>query len=172
MKLSKLGVFPLMGLLLAVLIGSISFAKMEKGMTHSGTPGHTILTVDQLKWMGAPSALPSGAQIAILEGNPMKSGPYTMRILAPANYRVPPHWHSELEHVTVVSGTFYLGLGDKFDTTKGKELTTGSFAVMHPKVKHYAWTTEETVIQLHGIGPWNIHYINPADDPRNMKKTY
>jgi quercetin dioxygenase-like cupin family protein len=89
-----------------------------------------------------------------------------MRLKLPANYRIPAHWHPADEHVTVLSGTFHMGMGDKLDTAKGKALGVGSFALMPAKARHFAYTNEETIIQLHGMGPWGINYVNPADDPR------
>jgi quercetin dioxygenase-like cupin family protein len=92
-----------------------------------------------------------------------------MRLKLPANYRIPAHWHPADEHVTVISGTFNMGTGDVLDTTTGKTLPAGSFALMPAQMHHFAWTSEETVLQLHGVGPWQIHYINPADDPRTQQ---
>jgi hypothetical protein len=75
-----------------------------------------------------------------------------------------------VEHVTVVSGTFNLGMGDKFDDKAGQAMPAGTFGFLPPMMKHFAWATGETVIQLHGMGPWEIVYVNPADDPRGAKK--
>ena len=74
------------------------------------------------------------------------------------------------EHVTVISGTFNLGMGEKVDKSGGRALSAGAFAFMPPGMRHFAWTTGETVIQLHGTGPWKINYVNPADDPRKTKQ--
>ncbi len=74
------------------------------------------------------------------------------------------------EHITVISGTFYIGTGDKFDEAAGKELGAGGYMVMPAGMKHYAWTPAEAIIQVHGMGPFVIKYVNPADDPRNPKK--
>ncbi len=125
---------------------------------------------DQVKWVNAPPMLPSGAMMAVLEGNPMKPGPFTIRMKAPAAYKIPPHWHSADEHITVLSGTLNLGMGGKFDTSMGKSLPAGSYIVLPAGMKHFAWTDEETVIQLHGMGPWNITYVNPADNPMKHKQ--
>jgi len=84
----------------------------------------------------------------------------------PANFKVPPHWHPAIERVTVLSGTLHLGTGDTFDQAKAKALPAGSISIMEPKMHHFAWTGEETVVQLSGMGPWGITYVNPADDPR------
>lgn len=136
---------------------------------HSAQPGdaghHLMVTPDELKWADVPS-LPAGAKIAVIEGPPTEAVPFTFQLKLPANYRIPAHWHPAIEHVTVISGTFNMGAGDKLDPSKTKALYTGSVAVMQPKTTHFAWTKEETVIQVHGVGPWGITYVNPADDPR------
>jgi hypothetical protein len=127
---------------------------------------HSMVAAADLKWVDVPS-LPPGAQVSILEGPMDKAAPFTARLRVPANYRIPPHWHPAIEHVTVLSGTLYMGLGDKLDTTKGKPVHRGDFAVMQAHTPHFAYTTAEPVeIQLHGIGPWGVTYLNPADDPR------
>jgi quercetin dioxygenase-like cupin family protein len=129
-------------------------------------PHHTIVLPDEVKWSPAPASLPAGAQVMLLEGNPAKAEPLTMRLKFPAGYRLAPHTHPAIEHVTVLSGTFHIAPGESFDPSKGKRLPVGSFAVMPVGVPHFAWASEETVIQLHSVGPWGITYLNPADDPR------
>ena len=133
----------------------------------SGTQSaHVMVTPGNLKWTDGPPSLPAGSKAAVIEGDPKNPGPFTMRLKLPANYKIPPHWHPAEEHVTVISGTLNMGMGDKFDASKGNALPVGSFAVMPAKANHFAFTNEETVIQLHGMGPWGITYVNPADDPR------
>ena len=132
----------------------------------SATPPHVMVSPAEMKWADGPGSLPAGAKFAVIEGDPKNPGLFTMRLKLPASYRIPAHWHPADEHVTVISGTFNMGMGDKLDATKGHALSVGSFAVMPAKTNHYAFTNEETVIQLHGVGPWGINYVNPADDPR------
>ena len=93
-----------------------------------------------------------------------------MRLFMPDGYRIPPHTHPKVEHVTIVSGTFNLGMGEKFDEGKTKPMPAGTFAYWPAGMKHFAWAKGETVVQVHAIGPWKIDYLNPADDPRNAKK--
>jgi quercetin dioxygenase-like cupin family protein len=119
-----------------------------------------------LKWADVPS-LPKGAKIAMIEGPLSEAVPFTVRLKFPANYRIPPHWHPAVERVTVLSGTFHLGMGDTFEAKAAHALVTGATAIMQPGIHHYAWTDRETVVQLHGTGPWGITYLNPNDDPRN-----
>jgi len=127
---------------------------------------HTMAAPDQLKWADVPS-LPAGAKVAILEGPLNQAVPLTFRLKFPANYEIPAHWHPGIEHVTVISGTFHMGTGDKLDRSRTTALSGGGFAVMQPKTTHFGWTqSEETIVQVHGVGPWGITYVNPADDPR------
>jgi uncharacterized RmlC-like cupin family protein len=92
--------------------------------------------------------------------------PFTVRLRFPANYKIPAHWHPAVERVTVLSGTFHMGVGDKLDPQNATPLIPGSIAIIQPKTNHFAWTKEETVVQLNGVGPWGITYVNPKDDPR------
>ena len=124
-----------------------------------------MVTPTDLKWADAKS-IPPGAKLAVIEGTLDKAVPFTFRVKFPADYKLPAHWHPAIEHVTVISGTFNMGMGDKLDTQKTKALTPGSAAIMQPKTNHFAWTGEETEIQVHGVGPWAINYVNPEDDPR------
>jgi quercetin dioxygenase-like cupin family protein len=124
------------------------------------------VNTSQLKWGPAPDALPKGAQIAVLSGDPAKDGLYVVRLRLPAGYKVPAHNHPTAEMVTVLTGKFHLGMGDKLDEKKAMLLTAGGFAEAPAKMNHYAWTTGPTVLQIHGQGPFEINYVNPADDPR------
>ena len=124
-----------------------------------------------IEWKQGPAALPPGAKMAALEGDPTKEGPFVVRFQFPAGYHVPPHTHPKTERVTVISGTLYLAAGEALDRKNTKSLPAGSFGFWPAGMKHTAWSEGETVIQLHGIGPWQINYVNPADDPRNAKKS-
>lgn len=123
-----------------------------------------------LQWRNGPASLPAGAQFAVLEGDPTKEGPFTMRLRLPDGFRIPPHTHPAVERVTVLSGTFNLGVGDKFNAAATQPMTAGTFGFWPPGMKHFAWAQGETILQLHGVGPWRLEYVNPADDPRNAEK--
>jgi quercetin dioxygenase-like cupin family protein len=127
---------------------------------------HVAVSADQLKWGPAPPAVPKGAQIAILAGDPSKDGLYVYRVKVPAGYKVPPHIHPNDENVTVISGTFNIGMGGTFDEKNGQALKAGGFVHMPKGMQHFAWYPEETIIQVHGMGPQTITYVNPADDPQ------
>ena len=127
--------------------------------------GHKMISPNDLKWSDIPS-LPPGAKVAVIEGPLNEAVPFTFRLKFPANYQIPAHWHPAVERVTVISGTFYMGLGDKLDMKKPMALSPGSVMIIQPKTNHFAWTKEEVVVQLNGTGPWAVTYVNPADDPR------
>src|SRR6201984_3830682 len=130
--------------------------------------GHTFVTPSDLKWTDVP-ALPPGAKIAVIEGPLNEAGPFPVRIKLPADFKIPAHSHPAIEHVTVISGTFNIGMGDKLDPSKTQAIPAGGVAIMQPKKKHFPWTQEKTNLQVHGVGPWAVNYVDPADDPR--KKT-
>jgi quercetin dioxygenase-like cupin family protein len=124
----------------------------------------------EINWKDGPGSLPLGAKFAVLEGDPAKEGPFVMRVRMPDGYRIPPHWHPKVERITVISGSFNLGMGEKFDQSATREMAAGTFGFWPAGMRHFVWTKGETVIQLHGIGPWVITYVNPTDDPRGAKK--
>jgi len=124
----------------------------------------------EVKWKKGPESLPAGAEIAVLEGDPSKPGPFVFRVKAPDGFTIPPHTHPKAERITVIAGTFHIAMGEKIDKAMGKAMPTGSFGYWPAGMKHFAWVTGETIVQFHGEGPWQINYLNPADDPRNAKK--
>jgi quercetin dioxygenase-like cupin family protein len=125
-----------------------------------------VFKPDALTWKPNP-VFPKGAQTVILEGNPTKPGLFVIHTKFPANYQVPPHTHPVSEVVTVLSGSFWNGMGDKFDPQKGEMMKAGSAFVLPAKHPHYVWTTnEEVIVQVSAVGPFGIDYLNPADDPR------
>jgi quercetin dioxygenase-like cupin family protein len=129
---------------------------------------HKMLKPDQLQW-GPAKSLPAGAQVVVMYGDPGKESAFALRVKLPANYKVPPHTHPKPEVLTVVSGTFQLGMGEMADKNKAEPLPAGSFVTFPASTPHFAFTDEETVIQLNSIGPWGITYVNPKDDPRQTQ---
>jgi quercetin dioxygenase-like cupin family protein len=155
----------LVTLLAVVLIHTpLSAEEMQSTDMHLYAP-------TSIEWKAGPATLPPGARMAVLEGDLAKEGPFVVRFQFPAGYHVPRHTHPKTERVTVISGTLYLATGDALDRSSAKELPAGSFGYWPAGMKHTAWSDDETVIQLHGIGPWQINYLNPADDPRNARKS-
>lgn len=128
--------------------------------------GHIMLQSADLKWGEGPASLPPGAKLVVIEGVLANPGPFTARLKFPAGFTVKPHWHPAIEHVTVLSGTLHFGTGEKFDPKKMKAMRAGSFIVMPPQSPHFASAKGETILQIHGVGPWGVTYVNPEDDPR------
>jgi len=109
-------------------------------------------------------------RMTVLEGDPGKANVlYTFRTELPDHFMIPPHFHPADEHITIISGTFNMGMGDHFDQTKTKAMPAGSFAVMPKGCHHFAWTEGKTIIQVHAIGPWGMTFVNPQDHPCFMK---
>jgi anti-sigma factor ChrR (cupin superfamily) len=137
------------------------------GMTTASAqgPDHRMISPNDLKWSDVPS-LPPGAKMAVIEGPMSEAVTFTVRLKFPANYQIPAHWHPAVERVTVLSGTFYMGVGDRLDTQKSAPLSAGSMMILQPRTHHFAWTKDEVVVQLNGTGPWGVTYVNAADDPR------
>jgi mannose-6-phosphate isomerase-like protein (cupin superfamily) len=141
-------------------------------LTFIPQPAHAqnTFTPDQVKFGPAPPFLPSGAQLAVLEGDPMaSSGDFTIRLKMPDGYKIAPHTHPNRENVTVLSGALTVGMGDKFDAGKMMSFGAGSFAYLDPSMHHYAAASGETIIQIHGQSPVKFNYINRADDPSGKK---
>src|SRR5688572_16113025 len=111
---------------------------------------NNIITPSQIKWLKGPDSLPPGVKVAVLEGNPEQEGPFTIRLKTPANYKIPPHWHPNTEHITILSGGMNIGMGDKFDLKKSTHVPVGGYFYMEPKMHHFAYTKTPTIIQAHG----------------------
>jgi hypothetical protein len=158
----------------ALVVVGIASAQAPAGAQEPSPPpgtAHAVVAIPgSLTWGPAPAVLPAGARLAVLDGDPTKPGPYTMRLQMPAGYRIPPHFHPGDEHVTVLQGTFLVGMGDKFDATQLRPLATGSFGMIPTGMHHFAQARDAVVIQLHGIGPWSLSYVNPADAPTSGRK--
>lgn len=153
-------------------LASLRPAQATRGIQETGASpadghrSHTIISPGELKWEPAPPKLPPGAQFAVLEGDRSKPGvAYTFRARLPDGYSVPPHWHSMDENITVIQGVFGLGLGEKFDRSAIRELPAGSYVMMPKGEPHFNLVRGETILQFHGIGPYDINYVNPTDDP-------
>lgn len=152
-------------LALALAAGGAALAADE-----AATPAdHGIFPPEAVKWQDGPASLAAGAKFAVLEGNPAQEGLFTMRLRLPDGFQIKPHWHPAVEHVTVVSGTFNVGMGDTFDPAQAAALPAGTFAFLAPQMHHFAFAKGDTVVQVHGVGPWQINYLNPADDPRTKR---
>ena len=132
--------------------------------------GEGFVNPKDIKWGPAPPSIPKGAKIAVLQGDPGKAGPFVIRLMVPPGYKIPPHWHTQDESLTVISGSFYFGTGDKVDTSKAPTITAGAFHFLSGKDHHYLVAKTPSVIQINGNGPFDVTYINPDDDPQKAKK--
>ena len=128
---------------------------------------HTVVSGDAVTWGPAPPSLPPGAQAAVLLGSPAKEGPFVLRLKFPAGFIVPPHRHSKDEYVTVIAGGFAVASGEKVDRAALKPLPPASFVHLPAGMPHYAMAAVETIVQINGVGPFDVTYIDPKDDPRN-----
>lgn len=125
-----------------------------------------MLTPAEMKWGDGPPTFPKGAKLAVLYGDPGKAGElFIVRLKMPANYKIPAHWHPTDENITVISGTFLMGMGDKLDAAKARPFGPGSFLVTPAKNNHFAIAKGETIVEVAAIGPFAITYVNPSDDP-------
>lgn len=130
---------------------------------------HKVVSPQEIEWTPAPASIPAGAEAAVLYGDPSKEGLFALRLKLPQGYHIPPHMHPRPEVVTVISGTFRLGMGETADQSKAQALPAGSFFAFPPGMAHYAFVDEDTIVQLNSTGPWGITYVNPKDDPRNAQ---
>ncbi len=161
---------PLPGTMRLAILALVFLPLASHGEPHGQLmKGADLFLAADLKWQEAPPSIPRGAKIALLEGDLGKEGPFVVRIKFPDGYRVMPHTHPKRERVTVLSGTLYLGMGGKFDQKRGIAMPAGTYGSWPEGMQHFGWARGETIIQLHGIGPWSIQYVNPEDDPRNQK---
>ena len=148
---------------LAVLMLAVVIAFPVQAQEHA----HTVAMPEMLKWV-EPGTLP-GARLAVVQGDPSKEGLFVYRLKMPAGYRIPPHLHKASENVTVLSGVFVIGVGEKFDQGSGRSYRSADSSIP-PNHPHFAWVDgQETVVQVHGVGPTDLRFVNPADDPRTKK---
>lgn len=154
-----------------LMVGAVVFV-LGVGAAAAQAPApaaHTAVTPADLKWGPPPPALPAGAQAAVLEGDPGQDGPFVVRVKLPDGYAIQPHWHPNDEHVTVLEGELLFAMGDKFDASALRGYPIGSYLVAMKEMRHFVRAKGATTIQVHGIGPFTLTYVNAADDPRLKK---
>ena len=152
----------LMGLLLVIVCG-VAYGQEAKS-------AHVLEAPSDLKWGPPPPVFEKAASFAVVAGDPGKPGLYAVRLKMPAGYKIMPHWHPTDEHVTVLSGSFAVGMGEKFDQASMKTLPAGGYALLPAEMRHYAMATTDTIVQVDGMGPFALTYVNPADDPSKRGK--
>ena len=139
-------------LILTTVPATMALAQTDKSMTY--------FVPASVPWKAGKDA-----KSALLDGSPSKAGPFTYRLMVADGFRMEPHSHGHVEYITILSGTLYMGTGEKFDEKQARELPAGSFAVMPAGTPHFLWVKGETVIQVHGNGPTSTTQIKPADAP-------
>jgi hypothetical protein len=149
----------------ALFVGGALFAAIAVAQTTA--PGVMALTPSEMKWGAQGGLALSGMEQTNLVGDPTKPGPYTLRLKFPAGYKLAPHTHPDTREVTILSGTWYTGYGEKFDPAALKALPAGSFYTEPANVAHFVEVREEPVmIQVSGTGPSGRKFVNPADNPK------
>jgi quercetin dioxygenase-like cupin family protein len=156
-------------LLSAAFVVTFVAARSASTASARSTPTLSIVATssqnDDIQWGPAPPIFPKGAEIAVLQGDPSKTDEFTVRLRFPDGYKIAPHTHPTIENVTVIKGTFLAGMGDKFDASKMKAFGRDAFASIPANHAHYAMARGQTIVQVHAIGPFQLTYVNPADDP-------
>jgi uncharacterized RmlC-like cupin family protein len=153
-------------LVVALAVGLPTHFAVSAETTMVMLPPETLQWGDPILPGSQIPAFEKGAKVAVLQGVPGESGPVVVRLKFPANFAISPHWHSTDEVITVLSGTLHAGMGDRLEREKSLAFPIGAFIVMPAKHHHFAWTQEETVVEIHANNPFDINYINPSDDPR------
>jgi quercetin dioxygenase-like cupin family protein len=151
-------------LVLTLLAAPTVLAADAAKKTDAGKPDAISMNSAELKWGPAPPDLPKGAEMAVLHGDPAKKAPFTLRFKFPAGYKIPPHWHTKDEQLTILSGTLILHMGDTMEAP-ASTLSAGGYHFLPGKMHHAAETKGETTLQLDGSGPFDIHYLNASDNP-------
>ena len=157
------------GVSVIIAAAALLFAA-EEATSPAATSEHRVMKPSDLEWGEAPPGLPAGGKMAVLNGDPTQSGPFTVRLKSPAGYKVMPHTHPTAERLTIISGSIRIGMGEKFDEAAMQEMGPGSYVVLPAGMTHYAKGGKESIVQIDSEGPFQINYVNPEDDPRNAKK--
>jgi quercetin dioxygenase-like cupin family protein len=147
---------------LAVVLPLVAISLAGQGKKDSAGPAHKIVHYGDLKW----TPIIPGSEMAVVSGDPSKEGePFVIRIRTTDGAKVPPHWHPTDEYVTVLKGTFLVGRGEAYDETKLETMNVGNFTMIPKEMRHFATCKGETIVQVHGMGPFKVNWVNPADVP-------
>lgn len=157
----------------SLVVGAVAFATIVGAQSpqspQTAAGAHHMVHAKSIVWGPAPPSMPPGPKVAVLHGDPAKDGYFVMRLKAPDGFKVPPHYHPSDENLTVLQGTFMIGTGEKPDPAGLKPLGAGDYMFMPKDTRHYGTMKGETILQISGMGPFAITYVNPEDDPRNKK---
>jgi len=125
-----------------------------------GDSAHKIVRYGDLKWTG----IIKGCDLAPVSGDPNAEGaPFVLRLRCVDGAKIPAHWHPTDENVTVLKGTFLVGMGETFDESKLKTMNVGNFVTMPKEMRHFATCKGETIVQVHGMGPFKVNWVNPSE---------
>jgi hypothetical protein len=160
-----------------LFLAASGFAQTKAPSKKAAAPAMaTVVPAGSEKWGDIPAAAMVGTpsvdmggkiQLAVVQGNPMQAGaPYTLRLSCTDGTKIAPHWHPTTENVTVVKGTFAIGMGSKWDATALKELPPGSFASAPARMRHFATCKGDSIVQVHGVGPFVVNFVE-ADKPKS-----
>jgi hypothetical protein len=153
-----------------VLLVLAPAAQADDKKMDMGKKGAISVNPADLQWGPAPPDLPKGVELAVVRGDPMKPGQFALRLKMPDAYKIPPHWHTHDEELTVISGTLVMHMGDSM-TAEAHNLSQGAYHFLPGKMHHAAEAKGETIVQVTGTGPFDIHYLNPADNPNPKTAT-
>jgi hypothetical protein len=142
---------------------AVAFACMP--VLASAQDAHKVVSADAIKWEPAPPVLPKGAVFTVLFGNPSEKGPFALRLKLPDGYQIAPHWHTNAENVTVHSGKFNIGMGEKRDNALAQTVGPGGYFTLPGGMRHFGFVQGETIIDVFSTGPFDITYVDPKDDP-------
>lgn len=142
----------------------------DSAPTGGQAAAHVFFDASAIKWIDPPPSLPPGAKMAVVSGDPSQPGPFVIRAQVPAGYKVPPHWHPGVENLTILSGTVAIGMGETWNDSGLQALPAGSFASLPAEMRHFFLARTAATFQVHGMGPFVLNYVNPADDPRTAKQ--
>lgn len=154
---------------MAALVFAADQEASSSPMQNTTAIEHRVMNAADLQWGDAPPGLPMGGKMVVLNGDPTKPGPFTVRLKAPAGYYIAPHTHPSDERVTVISGNLRIGMGDKANEAFMKDMSPGGYVVLPTGMAHYVKLKSEVIVQIDSEGPFQINYVNPADDPRNRE---
>ena len=151
-------------LALTSLVAGVTLGALAVAQT--GAPGVVAMAPGEMKWTTQGGLAAPGMEQLNLVGDPAKPGPYTLRLKFPKGFKIMPHMHPDSREVTILSGTFATGYGEKFDAANLKILPAGSFYSEPADIPHYIEIKEDVVLQVSGMGPSNRRFVNSPDDPK------
>ena len=162
---SRLTVCSVFAVVIGLPLSACTSRDDQPAAAFTKSEGQLLVRAKNIKWSAAPTAWPQGAKVALLQGDPNAAGRYVMRVQLPANYKIPFHQHSNAMDVTVLSGTLYVANTQTYEKKKAFAVNPGDFYHLPALAPQFSFTKKETVLEIHGDGPYDVKYANVADDP-------